>query len=61
MLSVGVQDLKLRQADELVTQGHSLTTKFKTAATYGYQPVTVSEVRWNGGCCFFLLLFINAH
>ena len=35
MLPVGVQDLKLRQADELITQGHSLTTKFKTAATYG--------------------------
>ena len=44
MLFEGVQDLKLRQADELISQGHSLTTKFKTAATYGYQPVTVSDV-----------------
>ena len=44
MLFVGVQDLKLRQADELVHQGHSLSTKFKTAATYGYQPVTLSDV-----------------
>jgi hypothetical protein len=41
---VGVQDLKFRQAEELISQGHSLTTKFKTAATYGYQPVSLSKI-----------------
>ena len=42
--AVGVQDLKFRQAEELISQGHSLTTKFKTAATYGYQPVSLSKI-----------------
>ena len=42
MLS-GIDDLKFSSADELIAQGHVMSTKFKTAATYGFQPVTMSN------------------
>ena len=44
MFSSGIDDLKLSSAEELIGQGHSMSTKFKTSATYGYQPVTLSNV-----------------
>jgi hypothetical protein len=44
LLCSGIDDLKLSSADELIGQGHSMSTKFKTAATYGYQPVTLSNI-----------------
>jgi len=44
LLCSGIDDLKLASADELIGQGHSMSTKFKTAATYGYQPVTLSNI-----------------
>jgi hypothetical protein len=40
----GIDDLKLASADELASQGHVMSTKFKTASTYGFQPVTVSSI-----------------
>jgi hypothetical protein len=42
--SSGIDDLKLSSAEELIGQGHAMSTKFKTAATYGYQPVTMSNL-----------------
>ena len=42
--STGIDDLKLSSAEELIGQGHTMSTKFKTSATYGYQPVTMSSI-----------------
>ena len=39
---LGIDDLKFSSADELIGQGHAMSTKFKTASTYGFQPVTMS-------------------
>ena len=38
----GIEDLKYGQADELLNSGYIQTTKFKTQAKWGYQPVTLS-------------------
>lgn len=40
---VGVQDLKRKQGAELLTRAYALTEDFKTASTYGFQPVLASE------------------
>jgi hypothetical protein len=39
----GIEDLKLGQADDLLHNGFIQTTKFKTQARWGFQPVTLSE------------------
>ena len=39
----GIEDLKLGQADDLIHNGFIQTTKFKTQARWGFQPVTLSE------------------
>ena len=38
----GVMDMKYKQAAELLRNGYSNSTKFKTAAKWKYQPVTLS-------------------
>jgi len=40
----GIDDLKLSSAQELIGQGHTMSSKFKTAATFGFQPVTMSNI-----------------
>ena len=40
----GIDDLKLSSAQELIGQGHTMSTKFKTSSTFGFQPVTMSNI-----------------
>jgi hypothetical protein len=40
----GIDDLKLSCAQELIGQGHTMSTKFKTSSTFGFQPVTMSNI-----------------
>lgn len=40
---IGIQDLKFKQGAELLDRTYTLSTNFKTASTYGYQPVLASE------------------
>ena len=42
-----IGDLKLMHADDLLTNGYVLSTRFKTNAEFGYQPVTIAEVSMN--------------
>lgn len=39
----GIEDLKFGQIDALLKDGYIQTTKFKTQAKWGYQPVTLAE------------------
>lgn len=43
----GVQDIKWGQAKDLLTYGYTLSSKFKTSASFGYQPVTTSDISLN--------------
>ena len=38
----GIEDLKLGQVEQLLQEGYAQTTKFKTQAKWGFQPVTLS-------------------
>jgi hypothetical protein len=43
----GVADLKATQMTELVSIGHAMSTQFKTASKFGYQPVIVApDISW---------------
>ena len=42
----GVMDMKYKQAAELLAQGYSNSTKFKTSAKWKYQPVTLSSTTY---------------
>jgi len=43
----GVADMKFSQAMELQQEGFALSSKFKTHATYGYQPVIIAaSMQW---------------
>jgi hypothetical protein len=39
-----IEDLKLNQVKDLEIEGYTMSTKFKTNASFGYQPVTTAEV-----------------
>ena len=39
----GIEDLKFGQAQELLHDGYTQTTKFKTQARWGFQPVTLAD------------------
>lgn len=39
----GIEDLKFGQVEALLNEGYINTTKFKTQAKWGYQPVTLAE------------------
>ena len=40
----GVADVRMRQVEELLEEGYTTTTKFKTNKKYGYQPITLGSV-----------------
>lgn len=40
----GVADVRMGQVQDLLKNGFTTTTKFKTNKKYGYQPITLSEV-----------------
>lgn len=42
-INVGIQGLKFKQRGELLERSYTLSTDFKTASVYGYQPVLASE------------------
>jgi hypothetical protein len=43
----GVADMKFDQVDGLFDNGYAMSTKFKTAATYGFQPVCLpTNLHW---------------
>ena len=39
-----IEDLKNSQYQELLREGYVLSSKFKTAAKYGYQPITTGSI-----------------
>jgi hypothetical protein len=39
-----IEDLKLIQVNDLKTDGYAMSTRFKTNASFGYQPVTTAKV-----------------
>jgi hypothetical protein len=41
----GIEDVKMSQLSQLLNEGFAQTSKFKTSAKWGYQPVTTSLVR----------------
>lgn len=40
----GVSDVRMGQVEQLLGEGYTTTTKFKTNAKYGYQPITLGAV-----------------
>jgi hypothetical protein len=40
----GIESITLKQADEMLQNGVTFSTKFKTNSTFGYQPVTTSKL-----------------
>lgn len=41
----GIEDVRMSQLTQLLHEGFAQTSKFKTSAKWGYQPVTTSLVR----------------